>query len=113
MTIELLTKLVAVLVPLGTTVAAFIAAYASRTSARASRISASVAESQRELAERQYELQRRHQELEELRAKRELYERRLSVYQAVKVLLYNFDGLGGVSNQDANTFSQNTAEADF
>ena len=113
MTVELLIRIVTVLVPLGTAVAAIIAAYASYTSARASRISARVAESQRELAERQYELQRQHQELEAIRAKREIYDRQLPVYQAVKVLLDNFEGRAGVSHQDANTFSQSRAEADF
>ena len=87
MTIEQLVRIITGLVPLGTIVAACIAAYASRTSARASLTSARVAESQRELAERQYELQRQHQELEAIRAKRDIYDRQLPVYQAVKVLL--------------------------
>jgi hypothetical protein len=60
-----------------------------------------------------YELQRQHQELEAIRAKREIYDRQLSVYQAVKVLLAIFDGRAEVSKQDADTFSQCRAEADF
>ena len=126
MTVEQLTRIVIVLVPLGTTVAAFIAAYASCTSARASRISARVAESQRELAERQYglaerqyELQHRHQELEERRAKQELYERRLAVYQAVRILSDAFSvhkppkNVATFDDQEVAAFVRDTAESDF
>jgi hypothetical protein len=109
MTIEQLIRIVTVLAPICTALAAVIAAYASSISARASRTSARVAESQRELAERQYES---HQELEDRRAKRELYERRLAEYQAVRVLLDKFFSTG-LSEQDANIFSQSIAEADF
>jgi hypothetical protein len=102
-----------IIVPLGTVLAAFVSAFAAFMSAAASWTSARVAKSQRELAERQYELQRLHQELEAIRAKREIYDRQLSVYQAVKVLLTIFEGRAGVSKQDADTFSQCRAEADF
>lgn len=120
MTITLLAELATkILVPLGTTVAAFIAAYASRTAARASWTAARVAESQRELAERQYALQRRHQELEEHRAKQELYDRRLGVYQAVRMLDDAFSvykppkNVGTFDDQEVTAFSRDTAEGDF
>jgi len=102
-----------IIVPLGTVLAAFVSAFAAFVSAAASWTSARIAKSQRELAERQYELQRQHQELEVIRAKREIYDRQLSVYQAVTVLLDIFEGRAGVSKQDANPFSQCRAEADF
>jgi hypothetical protein len=96
-----------------TAIAACVAAFAALFSAAASWTSARIARSQRELAERQYALQRRQQEVEEVRAKRELYERRLSVYQAVKVILDAFQPEATFEPEDLEAFSRNTAEGDF
>ena len=48
-----------------------------------------------------------------MKAKRELYERRLSVYQSVKVLLDAFRPEATFKPEDLNAFSRNTAEGDF
>jgi hypothetical protein len=82
-------------------------------SAIATLVLAYVAIKQRQLSKQQYDLQRRQQKFEELRLKRELYDRRLGVYQAVKVFLASIRPGLEINFDQILNFTKDTADSDF